>query len=41
MLSVYRDGRNIADVLGMTVAAALEYFRAEKGAKASRIARCV
>ena len=38
VLSVYRDGRNIADVLGMTVAAALEYFRAEKGAKASRIA---
>lgn len=34
VLSVYRDGRNIADVLGMTVAAALEYFRAEKGAKA-------
>lgn len=38
MLSVYRDGRNIADVLGMTVAAALECFSAEKGAKASRIA---
>lgn len=38
VLSVYRDGRNIADVLGMTVAAALECFSAEKGAKASRIA---
>lgn len=38
VLSVYRDGRNIADVLGMTVAAALDYFSAEKGAKPSRIA---
>ncbi|HBN16853.1 MAG TPA: excinuclease ABC subunit A, partial [Akkermansia sp.] len=38
VLSVYRDGRNIADVLGMTVAAALECFSTEKGAKASRIA---
>ena len=26
VLSVYRDGRKIADVLGMTVTAALEYF---------------
>lgn len=33
VLSVYRDGRNIADVLGMTVAAALECFSAEKGPK--------
>lgn len=38
VLSVYRDGRNIADVLGMTVAAALECFSVERGAKASRIA---
>ncbi|MFR1321160.1 MAG: ATP-binding cassette domain-containing protein, partial [Akkermansia sp.] len=38
VLSVYRDGRNIADVLGMTVTAALEYFGGEKGARARRIA---
>lgn len=38
VLSVYRDGRNIADVLGMTVTAALKYFGGEKGARARRIA---
>lgn len=38
VLSVYRDGRNIADVLGMTVTVALECFSRERGVKAARIA---
>lgn len=37
VLNVYRDGKNIADVLEMTVDAAVKYFRTEKGVKAARI----
>lgn len=38
VLGVYRNGRNISDVLGMTIAAAKAYFAREKGAKPARIA---
>ncbi len=38
VLSVRRKGKNIADVLDMTVATAQAYFAAEKGARPARIA---